>query len=122
MFGKLIMLVFVVLGIGLAVPSTRAKIMDRIAPVADGLRAKLVPRRLEAMADQLATRVSRGEAYPGNFEGWLQRSYSGVPEDPWGAFYYLQTNRDGFTVGSNGPDGLPNTDDDITVTRNLRGR
>lgn len=122
MFGKLLMLVIVALGVGMAVPSTREMMVEKATPVLDSFKAKLVPRRLEVMADQLEVRVGRGESYPSNWQGWLQRDYSGVPEDPWGAFYYLQTNRDGFTVGSNGPDGQPNTDDDIKVTRRLGGR
>ncbi len=119
MFGKLFLIILVVLGVMMAVPSTRAMMEDRARPVADGLKAKLVPRRLEVMADQLEVRVGRGESFPNNWEGWLRRDFSGAPEDPWGTMYYLQTTRSGFTVGSNGPDGKQNTDDDIKVERRL---
>lgn len=119
MIGKLILLVILLAGIGMAVPSTRAKMEDAVAPVMNKMKAKLVPSRLEAMADQIEVRLGRGQGYPGSWEGWLRREYSGVPEDPWGNVYYLQTNRNGFTVGSTGPDGQPNTDDDITVARRV---
>lgn len=122
MFGKLFVLVVVLLGIGMAVPSTREMMVEKATPVLDDFRARLVPRRLEAMADQLEARIGRGESFPANWEGWLQRDYSGVPEDPWGNIYYLDTRRTSFTVGSNGPDGNPNTEDDITVERRLGGR
>jgi hypothetical protein len=120
MLGKLILLIIAVLGIGMAVPSTRATMVEKAAPVMNKMKAKLVPGRLEVMADQLEVRVNRGEGFPGNWEGWLRRDYSSVPEDPWGALYYIQTGRGSFTVGSMGPDGVANNDDDIKVTRQLK--
>lgn len=120
MLGKIILLVIAALGIGMAVPSTRATMMEKAAPVMDGFKAKLVPARLEAMADQLEVRVNRGEGFPNNWESWLQRDFTSAPEDPWGHLYYLQQSRGSFTVGSVGPDGSQNTSDDIKVTRQLR--
>ena len=119
MLGKIILLLILALGIGMAVPSTRAKMVDLAAPVMNKFKAKLVPGRLEVMADQLEIRVNRGEGYPSNWEGWLNRDYSSIPQDPWGALYYLQTSRSGFTVGSVGPDGVQGNADDIKVTRKL---
>jgi hypothetical protein len=119
MLGKIILLLIVVLGIGMAVPSTRAKMTDQAAPFLNKFKAKLVPGRLKVMADQLAIRVNRGEGYPSSWEGWLDRDYTSVPQDPWGALYYLVTSRSGFTVGSKGPDGIQGNGDDITVTRRL---
>lgn len=119
MLGKIIFLLLVALGAGMAIPSTRATLVEKATPVLDGFKAKLVPRRLEAMADQLEVRVNRGEGFPGNWESWLQRDFSGVPEDPWGSLYYLQQSRGSFTVGSAGPDGRENTEDDIKVSRRL---
>ena len=119
MFGKLFLLALAALGIMMAVPSTRTVLEDRARPVTDNLKAKLVPRRLEVMADQLEVRVGRGESFPSNWEGWLRRDFSGAPEDPWGAIYYFRTGRSSFTVGSKGPDGEPNTQDDIKVERRL---
>jgi hypothetical protein len=119
MLGKLILLIIVALGIAMAVPSTRATLMEKAAPVMNGFKAKLVPGRLKVMADQLAIRVNRGEGFPSSWEGWLQRDFTGEPQDPWGNIYFLQTSRAGFTVGSNGPDGVQGTEDDIKVTRRL---
>jgi len=119
MLGKIILLLIVVLGILMAVPSTRAKMMDKAAPVMNGVKAKLVPKRLEVMADQLAVRVNRGEGFPSSWESWLERDYTGVPEDPWGNLYYLVQGRGSFTIGSKGPDGVQNSADDIKLTRQL---
>ncbi|HSG49326.1 MAG TPA: type II secretion system protein GspG [Longimicrobiales bacterium] len=118
--GKIILLIIVVLGIGMAIPSTRATMEEKAAPVMNAFKAKLVPGRLEAMADQLQTRLNRGEGFPGNWEAWLDRDFTSVPEDPWGALYYLQQSRGSFTVGSVGPDGIQGNEDDIRVTRQLR--
>lgn len=117
--GKIILFLIVLLGAAMAIPSTRAKIEEAATPVMDGFRARLVPSRLSAMADQLEARLKRGEGLPASWDGWLRRDYSGVPEDPWGNLYYLENGRRGFTVGSMGPDGEKGTEDDIRETRRL---
>jgi len=122
MVKKLIMLAFVALAVGMAVPSTRAQIADSVRPLKDEVGNRLVPRRLEVMADQLDVRLSRAEGLPQRFDGWLRRDYSGVPEDPWDNQYYLVEGRRDYTVGSMGPDGVQGTEDDITVRRQLPSR
>ncbi len=119
MVKKLIMLLFVALAVGMAVPSTREQIGNSFTPIKDFIGYKLVPRRLEVMADQLDVRLQRAEGLPGNFEGWLRRDFSGAPEDPWGRQYYLAADRRNYTVGTMGPDGIQGTPDDYTVTRTL---
>jgi hypothetical protein len=81
------------------------------------VRAKLVPRRLEAMADQLEARMARGQGIPASWEGWLRRDFSGPELDPWGNPWFMEAGRRGITVGSLGPDGALGTDDDITEER-----
>ena len=119
MVKKLMMLLFVALAVGMAVPSTRTQIADSVTPIKDFIGYKLVPRRLEVMADQIDVRLQRAEGLPGNFEGWLRRDFSGAPEDPWGNQYYLASGRRDYTVGTMGPDGVQGTEDDYTVTRTL---
>jgi hypothetical protein len=119
MVKKLLTVAFVLLAVGMAVPTTRAQMADSVRPIKDNLGARLVPRRIGVMADQLDVRLSRAEGLPGNFEGWLRRDYSGTPEDPWGNTYFLQQGRRDFTVGSMGPDGVQGTEDDIKITRRL---
>lgn len=117
MVKKLIMLAFLALAVGMAVPSSRARIEGSIVPIKDEIGRRLVPRRLKAMADQLDARLGRAEGLPGAFDGWLRRDYSGAPEDPWGNYYYLIPGRRDYTVGTMGPDGVQGTEDDITETR-----
>jgi len=121
MVKKLFLLCILLLGVAMAVPSTRAQIQTRaIKPVRDSIGARLVPRRLDAMANQLDARLGRAERLPAdNFQAWVRRDYSGPDVDPWGNAWFLQVGRRDYTVGSMGPDGQQGTEDDITVRRNL---
>lgn len=116
------MVCLVVFALAMGIPRTRAMIDARTAPIINGVKARFVPARLDAMADQLEVRVGRGEGFPGNFEGWLRRDFTSSEFDPWGNLYFLQVGRSDFTVGSMGPDGLPKTPDDITLRRRLQRR
>jgi hypothetical protein len=119
MVKKLLVLCVVAFAVIVAVPSTRAEFHARVTgPIMDSIGARLVPRRLDAMADQLDVRLSRAERLPSdNFAAWIRRDYTGPELDPWGHAWYLQVGRRQYTVGSMGPDGQIGTDDDITVTR-----
>ena len=121
MVKKLIMFAFVAFAVGMAVPSTRAQIADQVRPIKDRIGASLVPRRLEAMADQLDARIQRAEGLPEGFEGWLRRDFSSSEFDPWDNVYFLQQGRGSYTVGSMGPDGVQGTADDIREVRQLPG-
>jgi hypothetical protein len=124
MIKKLLLLCLLAFGVIMAVPSTRAQFQARaITPVMDAIGARLVPQRLDAMADQLDVRLARAEPLPtDNFAAWLHRDYTGPDTDPWGNTWYLQAARRSYTVGSMGPDGKAGSADDITVTRNLPTR
>jgi len=115
--GRIILFLLVILGAAMAIPATRTKLTDAAAPLVNKVKAKIVPGRLEVMADQLEVRLGRGQGLPASWEGWLRRDYSSVPEDPWDNIYYIEVGRRGFTVGSMGPDGIQGNDDDITVER-----
>lgn len=119
MIKRLLMLAAAVLAVGMAVPSTRAQIVDQLRPIKDYVGSRLAPRRVRAMADQLDVRLGRAEGLPERFDGWLRRDYSGSEFDPWGNMYYLQASRRSYRVGSMGPDGIQGTDDDIYEERQL---
>lgn len=123
MLKNVLFLLLFLFGVAAAIPSTRARLMnDVFHPIRDSINQRLVPGRLEAMADQIDVRLQRGEGFPGNWEGWLRAEYSGVPEDPWGHTYYLVRGRRDYTVGSVGPDGEQGTEDDITLRRRIPSR
>jgi hypothetical protein len=117
MVKKLMRLALLVLAVAMAVPSSRARIAASFVPVKDEIGRRLVPRRLDAMANQLDARLGRAERLPTAFDAWLRRDYTGAPEDPWGNYYYLIPGRRDYTVGTMGPDGVQGTEDDLTVTR-----
>jgi hypothetical protein len=122
MLKKLFLLSLAVLAVGMAIPSTRAEIQRRaVTPAMDAVAKRIAPGQLEAMADQLDVRLSRGERLPTGFEGWLRRDYTGPELDPWDNPWYLQAGRRSYTVGSMGPDGARGTPDDIAITRDLPG-
>lgn len=121
MIKKLLMLALTGFAVAMAVPTTRAEIAGWTVPVTDAIGEKLVPRRIEVMADQLDVRLGRGEGLPERFDGWLRRDYSGSELDPWGNLYFLAPGRRDYTVGSMGADGVQGTADDMTVTRSLPG-
>lgn len=104
----------------MTIPKTRAMMLDKARPVMDNINGRIVPGRLQAMADQLEVRVGRGQGYPNNWPGWLERDYTSSAQDPWGNLYFLQIGRSDFTVGSMGPDGVQGTPDDITLKRKPR--
>jgi hypothetical protein len=122
MIKKLLLLVILLFGIAMAVPSTREQIQaNAVTPVRDAIGTRLVPRRLDAMADQLDARLARADQLPSpdNFSGWLRRDYTGPELDPWDNVWYIQIARRSYTVGSMGPDGQRGTGDDITETRDI---
>ena len=120
MIGKLLMLVIVALGIGLAIPKTRPRLVN---PVMNRINQKIVPQRLENIAAQLDQMTLRGEALPtGSWEGWIEAYTSQPAHDPWGNVYYLDRTRDGYTLGSTGPDKKKGTADDMTVKRTIASR
>lgn len=118
MVKRIILLALAALAVGMAVPTSRARIVDQFRPIKNRVAAAIVPRRVEAMADQLDVRLKRAEGLPGRFDGWLRRDYTGSEFDPWGNLYYLQAGRRSYRVGSMGPDGVQGTDDDIFEERN----
>jgi hypothetical protein len=122
MVKKLVILLVLVACVAMAVPSSRARIeADVFRPIMDSIGTRLVPRRLDAMANQLDARLSRAERLPTeNFGAWLRRDYTGPEIDPWGNMWFLQVGRRDYTVGSMGPDGVVGTPDDMKVTRSLQ--
>jgi hypothetical protein len=49
-----------------------------------------------------------------SFDRWLARRMPDDRLDPWGNVYWLDLRTNTLTVGSNGPDGVRGTDDDIS--------
>jgi hypothetical protein len=114
--GKLLLLLLVALGVGLAVPKTRVRIAN---PVLTGVYRQLVPNRVEMIASQLDFVRKRGDRLPESDQlaDWIESNTTVPPLDPWGNAYYLEKRSDRFTVGSMGQDSVRGTPDDLTAVR-----
>ncbi|MDH5589046.1 MAG: type II secretion system protein GspG [Gemmatimonadota bacterium] len=114
---QLLKILVVVGAVVVAVPKTRARLLDELRPHWNQVLVRTVPSKLKAMGDQLDVRIGRGEGLPQAWEPWLRRDFTGVPEDPWGNIWYIDVTRSSYTVGSMGPDGVKGTEDDIRESR-----
>jgi hypothetical protein len=114
--GRLFLLLLVALGVGLAVPKTRVRILT---PVLTWLYRELTPNRVEMIASQLEFVRQRGDRLPDNDDltKWIETNTSVPPLDLWGNTYYLDKRSDRFTVGSMGQDSVRGSPDDLTAVR-----
>ena len=126
---KKIIIGAVLLGFAWSLPPVRARVaialapaFDRLGPVGDWLKQPMLEYRAETdvkfLIDQLQMERTEGRTLPTNtraFNDWMGRR-AGAGErgkDPWGNLYWMKKSGGATTVGSNGPDGIVNTSDDI---------
>ncbi len=123
MFGKLILLFLIVVAAAFSIPKTRAMIEKEARPWVDKVKERMVPGKLNAIVKELVAQADQGVPLPqqGNaWRAWLDNEWTGGADDPWGHPYYYYEDRDGFTVGSMGPDGIRGDTDDITAHHAFR--
>lgn len=132
---KLILLLVVFAVASATVPALRERVEPRVVPVWDtGLRRlepvielAMVPvhrwlaqHEAQSIARMLHSRAGASDRLPlpSDFPDYLRRNWRGGKQgrDPWGNWYYLVVSRDSITVGSAGPDGERNTEDDIRAS------
>jgi hypothetical protein len=120
----------VVLAIIWAAPPLRIRVVEGAVPVLEKLGpvggALLKPaRRLGArgearnIARLIVSDRDEGRPVPdeAGFSRWLRRRLPDATGlDPWQNPYWLQRRDVSLTVGSNGPDGIRNTSDDVSHT------
>lgn len=121
----------VIMAVIWALPPVRERLAVAVQPVLERLgpvgQAILRPAQREAAKKQItsitrviASRLEEGERPPvGSLESWIRRH---IPElsgrDPWNRPYWSDEPRGRrvYIIGSNGPDGVQGTEDDITQT------
>lgn len=116
---KLALFVIALVGIGMLVPQSRARLLDLMAPLSKRSGERSARRHLDRIALDLQRTEARTGALtqPAAFRGWLQDNY-GSDQDPWGSPYYLEVYSDSFVVGSLGADARWLSEDDVRlVTR-----
>ena len=69
MVKKLVMMAFVLLAVGMAIPSTREQIVDFVGPVKYEMGKRFVPRRITTITDQLDVLLGRAEGLPVRLPG-----------------------------------------------------
>jgi hypothetical protein len=122
-------LIFLVLALAViwAIPDLRNRVgvallplLERLGPVgervADPVRAFKARNHLSFILRIISDDEAEKRQLPdaGSFKQWMsQRMPQESPLDPWGNEYWLTRRGTAFTVGSNGPDAVRATDDDV---------
>lgn len=129
---KLLLWLLLLAGMSSSVPSVRARVAPRVAPVGDYLVREVGPAVKRGfapfyrwLASQEMRSVAlelrrRGLTYqtipqPREFSKFLERHryIQRGSLDPWGTPYTLTLTRDSIVVGSAGPDQQRGTEDDL---------
>lgn len=132
---KLFVLLLLFAAASATIPALRERVEPRVVPVWDSGLRRLDPvidwakvpidrwaaqHEAEAIARMVRSRaqMSNSLPLPSEFKDYLRRNWRGGKQglDPWGNWYYLVVTRDSITVGSAGPDGERNTEDDIRAS------
>lgn len=129
---KIILIGAVIIGAMFGIPPIRNRIagpldpfLSKLGPVGEKIQAPA--RRWAAKNEEMLIirklaedhNQNKGVPSPLAFQGWIKRNFhGGVKEgmDPWGRPYYLIHTRQQLTVGSQGPDRLRDSSDDIRVS------
>jgi hypothetical protein len=123
-----IVAVIIILALIWALPPVRARIADvahpvlaRMGPVGEAMirpaQREAAKKQITSIVRALAADLQEGSPPPvaAAFQPWMRRR---MPElsgrDPWGSPYWAEYRREVLFVGSNGPDGVRGTADDIT--------
>jgi hypothetical protein len=120
MLGRLFLLLLVVLGVGLYLPDTRARILERARPVIEPGYRWITQQELNRIAADFEVYISGRGVEPvalREFDTWLDDRYPRPRSrvDSWGSRYSVEVTRIGFTVRSAGPDLAPRTADDLVA-------
>lgn len=117
-----------------AIPQSRAKLMEVLHPVFDRLgpagekaatpmRNYTARTQIAAITTNLKQRHEEGRQIPTvrEFVVWLRTHPPSDKKefDPWGNPYFMTKTGRTYTVGSDGPDGVRGTVDDVTKSVTL---
>ncbi|MEX0906724.1 MAG: type II secretion system protein GspG [Gemmatimonadota bacterium] len=127
-----IVAIILVVAIIFAVPPLRARgavlmepVIERLGPVGDAIanpiRRYSANNKVKHVLNVIDNDRELGRRPPPKdpeaFNPWMRRR---VPEDtgldPWGNQYWMQYGDRTVTIGSNGPDGVRGTEDDVAET------
>jgi hypothetical protein len=102
-------------------PESRAFTIDVARPVLTPVFRWQARQEMTSIAHELQIyeRENLGQIPDARrFQRWLESSFTGdAMLDSWGAPYGIRVQRDSFAIVSWGPDGVPDTPDDVRVAR-----
>ncbi|CAN5611629.1 hypothetical protein BH23GEM10_BH23GEM10_14670 [soil metagenome] len=118
----------VILAVIWAVPQLRSRVgavalpvLEKLGPAADfivdPIRGYSAKNKIAHTLRVIESDYNRGiqPPDPQAFHEWMRRRMPGESGlDPWGNAYWMRRGQGVLTVGSSGPDGTVNTDDDVT--------
>jgi hypothetical protein len=115
---KLLLLLVIVIGVAVAVPEARDRLVDRSRPLLNPAYRWMTVQQLNQMVMDLEFHQETRGPLPtgrGEFDQWMNRRYpqERTRRDAWGTRYQLEVTADGFRVRSAGADGVFGTDDDV---------
>ena len=129
---KALLIILLLIGAAFGIPSIRNRIVGPLDPLLSklgplGEKIATPARRWQVNQDhQLIFRriaeersLHRPMPAPRTFQSWLKTNVPGLKwggNDPWGRPYYFIHNRQTTTVGSEGPDRVRDTSDDLRLT------
>lgn len=126
---KTFVVILLLIGAAFGIPSIRNRIvgpldplLSKIGPLGDKIATparrwqadqefKLILRRIEEERS-----LRRPMPAPRTFQSWLKTNVPALERqgnDPWGRPYYFIHNRQTTTIGSEGPDRIRDTPDDV---------
>jgi hypothetical protein len=115
--GRIFLLVIVALVAGLAIPSTRPRILEKAAPMLYPLHKWQTTGEMEQISREISSYERTYFKLPtsrNTFNKWLHRNFvDETARDTWGNAYTLRVWPDSFALYSAGPDLERDTEDDI---------
>lgn len=120
MFGKVVLLIILVVGAGLYFPTTRPTVLDTLGPVINPALGWQSGAEMEKIIRELQILNQEGQPLPSkgkNFAEWMAREFPGArSRDSWGNEYTLEIWPDSIGIISRGADLEIRTADDLKHT------
>jgi hypothetical protein len=116
MVTRLILLIIFGFVAALYFPDSRQVMIETADPVIQPVLVWSAEREIERLSQGVRLEAREEYTIPTNrnWNAWLTENFSGdATTDPWGELYSYQAWADSFAVGSDGPDGQKDTEDDL---------
>jgi hypothetical protein len=120
MVTRLILLIILGFVAALYFPDSRQVIVEQANPVIQPVLVWSAEREIQRLSQGVRMEAREKYTLPTNrtWNSWLSENFSGDgTTDPWGALYSYQAWADSFAIGSDGPDGQRDTEDDIRTSQ-----